>query len=292
MVAAFDYCLHGKGGAAPSIDTAMHGLVDAAARRPPAPGLRDRAGHRGRRGEADRGVLRRPGGLGALAPPRLPARPGHRGGEARRTRRPSASSWAGTGSPRGARPATRREANSLEIIRAGAGVPRRARRGRAVRRRSCPGNEPLPEAERRAKAAAIFPTVRGPGLHRPAPGRPLHRQRRRARVPLPREARPAGRAGHVLPGPLPAHQGQAAGGGPARRRRPLEETVARLRRAARRLPRRLPGLLRAARRPGLAADARRRPGHRAGARRRDVLVRRATSRPPGWPASSTSTRST
>src|SRR5699024_5697551 len=26
----FDYCLHGKGGAAPSIDTAMHALVDAA----------------------------------------------------------------------------------------------------------------------------------------------------------------------------------------------------------------------------------------------------------------------
>ena len=30
MVVAFDYCLHGKGGAAPSIDTAMHGLVAAA----------------------------------------------------------------------------------------------------------------------------------------------------------------------------------------------------------------------------------------------------------------------
>lgn len=30
MVSAFDYCLHGKGGAAPSIDTAMHGLVDSA----------------------------------------------------------------------------------------------------------------------------------------------------------------------------------------------------------------------------------------------------------------------
>jgi rhamnulose-1-phosphate aldolase/alcohol dehydrogenase len=29
MVTAFDFCLHGKGGAAPSIDTAMHGLVDA-----------------------------------------------------------------------------------------------------------------------------------------------------------------------------------------------------------------------------------------------------------------------
>ena len=30
MVAAFDYCLFGTGGAAPSIDTAMHGLVDSA----------------------------------------------------------------------------------------------------------------------------------------------------------------------------------------------------------------------------------------------------------------------
>ena len=30
MVAAFDFCRHGLGGAAPSIDTAMHGLVDAA----------------------------------------------------------------------------------------------------------------------------------------------------------------------------------------------------------------------------------------------------------------------
>ncbi len=29
MVAAFDFCLHGKGGAAPSIDTAMHGLISA-----------------------------------------------------------------------------------------------------------------------------------------------------------------------------------------------------------------------------------------------------------------------
>lgn len=29
MVDAFDYCLHGRGGAAPSIDTAMHGLVEA-----------------------------------------------------------------------------------------------------------------------------------------------------------------------------------------------------------------------------------------------------------------------
>ena len=49
MVAAFDFCLHGRGGAAPSIDTAMHGLVDAAARRPPAPRLGHRPGHGGGR---------------------------------------------------------------------------------------------------------------------------------------------------------------------------------------------------------------------------------------------------
>ena len=30
MVGAFDFCLHGRGGAAPSIDTAMHGLVETA----------------------------------------------------------------------------------------------------------------------------------------------------------------------------------------------------------------------------------------------------------------------
>src|SRR5271169_5701467 len=30
MVAAFDFCAFGKGGAAPSIDTAMHGLLEAA----------------------------------------------------------------------------------------------------------------------------------------------------------------------------------------------------------------------------------------------------------------------
>ncbi len=29
MVAAFEFCAHGRGGAAPSIDTAMHGLVEA-----------------------------------------------------------------------------------------------------------------------------------------------------------------------------------------------------------------------------------------------------------------------
>ncbi len=59
MVAAFDYCLHGRGGAAPSIDTAMHGLVDAAhVRPPPASRLGNCAGHGCRRGGADQGLFR------------------------------------------------------------------------------------------------------------------------------------------------------------------------------------------------------------------------------------------
>ena len=155
-----------------------------------------------------------------------------------------------------------------------------------------PGNEPLPEAERRAKAAAHLPDDPRAGVHRSGPGGPLHRQRRGAGVPRPREARAARRAGHVLPGPLPAHQGQAAGGGPARGRVASRRSwlgCGELHAAYRDG---LPRLLRAARRPGLAADARRRPGHRARARRRACSRSGATSRPPGWRASSTSTRST
>ena len=78
MVAAFDYCLHGKGGAAPSIDTAMHALVDGRARRPPAPRLGHRDRHRRRRRAPHGRDLRREGRVGALAPAWLPARPGHR----------------------------------------------------------------------------------------------------------------------------------------------------------------------------------------------------------------------
>ena len=208
----------------------------------------------------------------------------------RRTRRPSAASSAGTASPPGATPPSEAEANSLEIIRTaeqfladnGTAEPF----GPVV-----PGFEALPEAERRAKAAALAPTIRGHRLRGPAAGRALHRQRRGAGIPVPGEAHRAGGAGHVLPGPFPADQGQTAGGGPAGDRvgggdhGPAAG-------AARGVPRRLPGLLRPQRHPRLA-------------RRSGVRTRRScwspgwgcspsarTSRPPGSPASSTSTRST
>ena len=90
-----------------------------------------------------------------------------------------------------------------------------------------PGYEPLPEAERRAKAAAIFPTIRGlASTDAPQVGHFTDSDvvlEFLAREKLP----PARRARHVLPGPLPAHQGQAAGRRPARHRI-VEEIIARL----------------------------------------------------------------
>ena len=56
------------------------------ARGSPAPGLRDRVRHRGRRRGTDPGLLRGPGAVGAVAAARLPARPGHRGGGRRAPR--------------------------------------------------------------------------------------------------------------------------------------------------------------------------------------------------------------
>ena len=79
MVAAFDYCLHGKGGAAPSIDTAMHALVDAVHvdHLHPDSGI---AFATAADGEAlTAGGLRRLGGVGAVASAGVPAGAGHRG---------------------------------------------------------------------------------------------------------------------------------------------------------------------------------------------------------------------
>ena len=289
MVAAFDFCLHGKGGAAPSIDTAMHGLVDAphVDHLHPDSGIALATAADGEKLTADcfgdRVVWvpwRRPGfQLGLDIATVREENPQAIGVHPRRTRhhrvgrhlRGVRGELAGDHPHR---PGLPRPARGRRAVRPGRARLRAAARGRAPGQ----GRGDLPD-DPRAR------------LHRPPAGRPLHRQRRRAGVPRAGEARRVGRAGHVLPRPLPAHQGQAAGRGPARHRdrrgdhRPAAG-------AARGLPRGLRRLLRAARHPGLAAHARRRPGHRARARRWHVLLRHATSRPRGWRASSTSTRST
>jgi rhamnulose-1-phosphate aldolase/alcohol dehydrogenase len=159
MVAAFDYCLHGRGGAAPSIDTAMHGLVDA----PHVDHLHPDAAiaiATAADGEAltkeifgDRVVWvpwRRPGfQLGLDIAEIKAAHPraigvilgGH-----------GITAWGATSGDC--------EENSLEIIHT-------ARRYLDERGRPDPfgparaGFEPLPEARRRERAAALAPVIRG-----------------------------------------------------------------------------------------------------------------------------------
>jgi rhamnulose-1-phosphate aldolase/alcohol dehydrogenase len=159
MVAAFDYCLHGKGGAAPSIDTAMHGLVEA-----------DHVDHL----HPDAGIAIATAADGEALTKEVFGdrvvwvpwrRPGFQLGldiAAVKAANPQAvgvilgghgiTAWGAT--------SEECERNSMEIIRAaqayldsrGAAEPFGPLR---------PGFEALPEDERRARAAALAPVVRG-----------------------------------------------------------------------------------------------------------------------------------
>ncbi len=160
MVAAFDYCLHGRGGAAPSIDTAMHGLVEAAHvdHLHPDSGIALATAVDGERLTAecfgDRVVWipwRRPG---------LPAGP-------RGRRRPA-------GQPAGHRRHPRRPRHHrLGRHQRGRARPARSRSSARPRRSSPPAASPSPSGrswrgsrrsptvERRARAAALAPVIRG-----------------------------------------------------------------------------------------------------------------------------------
>ncbi|GAA0624396.1 bifunctional rhamnulose-1-phosphate aldolase/short-chain dehydrogenase [Kutzneria viridogrisea] len=159
MVAAFDYCLHGRGGAAPSIDTAMHGLVDAAHvdHLHPDSGIALATAADGRRlteqcfGDRVAWVdWRRPGfqlGLDIAAVRRANPRAigvilgGH-----------GITAWGDTSEE------CRR--NSLEIIRSAEEFL--AQRGSAEPFGAVvPGFQALPEVERHARAAVLAPVIRG-----------------------------------------------------------------------------------------------------------------------------------
>jgi rhamnulose-1-phosphate aldolase/alcohol dehydrogenase len=159
MVAAFDYCLHGKGGAAPSIDTAMHGLVDAphVDHLHPDSGIALATAADGERLTAecfgDRVVWvpwRRPGfqlglDIAAVAAANPQAIGCILGGH-------GITSWGAT--------SEECEARSLEIIRTAEAFI--AERGRdepfGPRVESF---APLPQADRRARAATLAPVIRG-----------------------------------------------------------------------------------------------------------------------------------
>ncbi|MBO0788801.1 MAG: bifunctional aldolase/short-chain dehydrogenase, partial [Actinobacteria bacterium] len=159
MMAALDYCLHGKAGAAPSIDTAMHGLTGA----PHVDHLHPDSGialAAAAEGEALTAACF--GGRVAWLPWR---RPGFQLGlevAAIQRDHPDAigvilgghgiTAWGST--------SDECEANSLEIIRT-------AQRYLDSQGRPdpfgpvLPGYEPLPEPERRARAAQLAPLIRG-----------------------------------------------------------------------------------------------------------------------------------
>lgn len=159
MVSAFDYCLHGRGGAPPSIDTAMHALVDAphVDHLHPDAGIALATAVDGERlteqiygGRVRWLPWRRPGfqlGLEVAAVHRADPEVigvilgGH-----------GITAWGSTGQEC--------EANSLEIIRRAQehldshGVPEPFG---SVR----PGHEPLSPVDRRDRAAALAPVLRG-----------------------------------------------------------------------------------------------------------------------------------
>ncbi|MFB9905683.1 bifunctional aldolase/short-chain dehydrogenase [Allokutzneria oryzae] len=159
MVAAFDFCSHGKGGAAPSIDTAMHGLVDAAHvdHLHPDAGIAIACAADGaaltKEIFGDRVVWvpwRRPGfQLGLDIAAVKAANPGAigviLGGH-------GITAWGGT--------SEECEARSLEIIR----TAQEYLDARGVAEPFGPvkpGYEALPENERRARAAVLAPVIRG-----------------------------------------------------------------------------------------------------------------------------------
>ncbi|HEV8653201.1 MAG TPA: bifunctional aldolase/short-chain dehydrogenase [Actinomycetes bacterium] len=159
MVVAFDYCLHGKGGAAPSIDTAMHGLVDAAHvdHLHPDAGIALACA-------ADGEALTKQcfGDRVAWVPWR---RPGFQLGldiAAIQQAHPEAIGvvLGGHGITAWGPTSEACEANSLEIIRT-------AKRFLDERGKADPfgpvvdGYQALPESERHARAAALFPVLRG-----------------------------------------------------------------------------------------------------------------------------------
>ncbi|MFT4283304.1 MAG: bifunctional aldolase/short-chain dehydrogenase [Protaetiibacter sp.] len=163
MVAAFDYTLHGKGGAAPSIDTAMHGLVDAAH----VDHLHPDAGIAFATAKDGEKLTKKAfGDEVAWVPWR---RPGFQLGldiaEIKR-KNPKAigcilgghgiTAWGDT--------SDEAERNSLWIIETAQrfidAKGRKAPFGKPVKK-----NSALPDAERREKAAALFPAIRGIASH-------------------------------------------------------------------------------------------------------------------------------
>ncbi|MFE7603674.1 bifunctional aldolase/short-chain dehydrogenase [Brachybacterium paraconglomeratum] len=159
MVAAFDHCLFGKGGAAPSIDTAMHALVDA----PHVDHLHPDAGIALATAADGERLTREIFGDAVVWVPWR--RPGFQLGldiAEIKARSPEAIGCILGGHGITAWGETSQEAkeNSLRIIRE-AQAHLDAHGAAEPFGPADPARAALPEAERRAKASALFPVIRG-----------------------------------------------------------------------------------------------------------------------------------
>ncbi|MFJ6042498.1 bifunctional aldolase/short-chain dehydrogenase [Brachybacterium paraconglomeratum] len=159
MVAAFDHCLFGKGGAAPSIDTAMHALVDA----PHVDHLHPDAGIALATAADGERLTREIFGDAVVWVPWR--RPGFQLGldiAEIKARSPEAIGCILGGHGITVWGATSEEAkkNSLRIIRE-AQAHLDAHGAAEPFGPADPARAALPEAERRAKASALFPVIRG-----------------------------------------------------------------------------------------------------------------------------------
>jgi rhamnulose-1-phosphate aldolase/alcohol dehydrogenase len=159
MVTAFDFCLHGRGGAAPSIDTAMHGLVNA----PHVDHLHPDSGIAlATAADGEKLTAECFGDRVAWVPWRRPGFQLGRDIAAIAAANPQAIGvvLGGHGITAWGQTSAECETRSLEIIRTAAEFI-------AARARPEPfgpviaGYEPLPEAQRLARAAELAPLIRG-----------------------------------------------------------------------------------------------------------------------------------
>ncbi len=277
MVGLFAFCAHGSGGAAPSIDTPMHALVE----HPHVDHLHpDSVIALACAADGEKLVEEIWGGAVAWVPWKRP------GWELGRTMRELSAKEGVIGAVLGGHGLTAWGSTSQEVEDRSLRIIHEAAAyldAHSVDEPFGPvdeGRTPLPADERRRRAAALFPHLRGVASR---DSRQVgHYTDSDAVLDFLARAKT-----HEL-----VHLGTSCPDHFLRTKvrpllldtapdAPLDEVLGRLRGARGGVPRGVPRLLRAARDAGLPRDARCRTGHRPGARHRDVLVRRRQADRPG-----------
>ena len=279
MVGLFDYTLHGRGGAAPSIDTAMHGLVDA-----------DHVDHL----HPDSGIAIATAADGEALTKQIFGdrvvwipwrRPGFQLGldiadVQKRNPQAIGTILGGHGITAWGNTSEEAEANSLEIIAA-------AERYIDQNGRPQPFGPPIARLPDRSNPASDAP--RPPHSHRSCAAWPPPTTRRSGTSPTPIPSSSSSPRQSIPGSPRSAPAARTTSCAPRSSRwcstcpptQASRTAKSSADRTACAVPRGLPRLLRPARHRRLPGDARRRSGHRADPRRRNVQLRQGQADRPG-----------